>query len=304
MKARIAFILFFKHIPHNKNPMKGVKTASSRPMGVFVPVLPLFEKGLFMMWKSCFAALVFLVFFSGSARAHFGMVIPSTPVVEDQDGATVTVAFSFSHPMEAVGMTLVKPRAVQVVVDGKAEDIGAALEAAEIMGHGGWEARYTVKRPGVYAIVMEPEPYWEPAEDCFIVHYAKTYIAAFGEGEGWDEPVGLKTEIVPLTRPFGNYAGNVFQGRVMLDGKPVPNAMVEVEYYNRDGAYGAPNGYMVAQVVQADGDGVFTYGVPFAGWWGFAALNGSDEKMVYEGEGKDVELGAVLWAEFVAPVVR
>lgn len=71
---------------------------------------------------------------------------------------------------------------------------------------------------------MEPQPYWEPAEDCYIVHYTKAYVAAFGEEEGWDEPAGLKTEIVPLTRPFGNYAGNVFQGQVLLNGKPVPGA--------------------------------------------------------------------------------
>ena len=40
-------------------------------------------------------------------------------------------------------------------------------------------------------------------------------------------------EIIPLTRPFANYSGNIFQGRVLLDGKPVPGAEVEVEYYNR-----------------------------------------------------------------------
>ena len=250
------------------------------------------------------AASMAMVALSGPALAHFGMVIPSTPVVEEQEDATVTVALSFSHPMETVGMPLVKPKAVQVIVDGAAEDIGGKLQPAAVMDHDAWSVRYTVKRPGVYAIVMEPEPYWEPAEDCFIVHYTKTYIAAFGEGEGWDEPTGLKTEIVPLTQPFGNYAGNVFQGRVMLDGKPVPNASVEIEYYNRDGKYAAPNEYMVAQTIKTDDNGVFTYGVPFAGWWGFAALNTADETLPHEGEAKSVELGAVLWAEFVSPVTR
>ena len=61
---------------------------------------------------------------------------------------------------------------------------------------------------------------------------------------------------------------------------------------------------MVTQVVRADADGVFTYGIPFAGWWGFAALNTSDKKMSYKGKQKDVELGAVVWMEFVAPSVR
>jgi cobalt/nickel transport protein len=251
-----------------------------------------------------FAAFFLLFAFSGQAKAHFGMVIPSTPVVEDQGGATVTVELSFSHPMELDGMPLAKPKAVQVIVDGRAEDVGATLQAVKILDHDAWKLQYTVKRPGVYAIVMEPEPYWEPAEDCFIVHYTKTFVAAFGEGEGWDEPTGLKTEIIPLTRPFGNYAGNVFQGRVMLDGNPAPNAEVEVEYYNRDGKYAAPNEHLVTQVVKADVNGVFTWGIPFAGWWGFAALNTADEQMEHDGELKDVELGAVLWAEFVSPVLK
>lgn len=272
---------------------------------VFAPAWTLWYVGRNdIMRKSWLAGVLIMLGLSGPALAHFGMAIPSTPVVEEPEDAAVTVELSFSHPMEAVGMPLSRPRAVRVVVDGETEDIGASLRATRIMGHDAWAVGYTVKRPGVYAFVMEPEPYWEPTEDCFIVHYTKTYVAAFGEEEGWDEPVGLKTEIVPLTRPFGNYAGNVFQGLVLLDGKPAPNAMVEVEYYNRDGKYAAPNEYMVTQTIKTDANGVFTYGIPFAGWWGFAALNTATEKMAWEGEDKDVELGAVLWAEFTAPILR
>jgi len=56
-------------------------------------------------------------------------------------------------------------------------------------------------------------------------------VTAFGDDEGWDREVGLKTEIVPLSKPYGLYAGNVFQGMVKLDGKPVPFCEAEVEYY-------------------------------------------------------------------------
>ena len=145
---------------------------------------------------------------------------------------------------------------------------------------------------------MEPKPYWEPAEDCFIVHHTKTVVTAFGDDEGWDEEIGLKTEIVPLSKPFGLYAGNVFQGIVKLDGKAVPYAEVEIEYYNKDGKLKAPTDYMVTQTIKADQNGVFTYAAPKAGWWGFAALNPSDKKMKYNGKEKDVELGAVIWVKF------
>ena len=254
------------------------------------------------MWKTLVLSCT-LVFASASfALAHFGMVIPQTQIVTEKKEATVPLQISFSHPMEMRGMPMAAPKAFKVISNGKTEAV--PVQPTKVMDQDAWKASYTVKRPGVYQFVVEPEPYWEETEDCFIIHYAKTYVAACGEEEGWDEPAGLKTEIIPLTRPFGNYAGNVFQGQVLLNGKPVPNAEVEVELYNKDKAYTAPNDYMVTQVIRADANGVFTYGIPFAGWWGFAALNTSDTKLNHNGQPKDVELGAVLWAEFVDPIKK
>ncbi|MCK5014003.1 MAG: DUF4198 domain-containing protein, partial [Candidatus Omnitrophica bacterium] len=111
----------------------------------------------------------------------------------------------------------------------------------------------------------------------------------------WDDEIGLKTEIVPLTRPFGIYAGNVFQGIVKVNGKPAPFSEVEVEHYNEKGIYSAPKGSFVTQVVKCDGNGVFTYAVPKAGWWGFAALNEDDKTIKHGEEEKSIEIGAVLW---------
>ena len=254
------------------------------------------------MFRTLPLCLVMIFCFSSAALAHFGMIIPSSDIVMEKKDASIALALSFSHPMEMVGMPLAAPASFKVFTDGEALELKDSLKPATIMNHPSWTAEYVVKRPGVYQFVMEPTPYWEPAEDCFIVHYTKTVVAAFGEEEGWGSPLGLKTEIVPLTRPFGNYAGNVFQGQVLLDGKPVAGADVEVEFYNKDGKHEAPNDYMITQVVRTDVNGVFAYAVPFAGWWGFAALNTASEKMDHEGAPKDVELGAVLWTRFVDPV--
>lgn len=244
------------------------------------------------------ASVFFLLLLSDGAFAHFGMVIPSDSMVMQGDKREVTLTISFSHPFEMAGMDMVKPKACGVFFNGGKRSLLGSLKKAKVMGHGAWTVNYKINRPGLYTFYVEPEPYWEPAEDCYIVHYTKTVVAAFGEEAGWDEPVGLKTEIVPLTRPFGLYAGNVFQGIVMLDGKPVPHAEVEIEYYNQDQKAEAPTDYMVTQVVKADPNGVFTYAAPKAGWWGFAALNTAAEKLKHEGEDKDIELGAVLWVEF------
>ena len=253
------------------------------------------------MWKSCAFGLCLIFGSATAAFAHFGMVIPSESMITEKKDAKLELELTFSHPMEMQGMPLVRPQTFQVVTNGAVTDLKPDLQAAQINGHEAWKAGYTVKTPGVYQFVMVPAPYWEPAEDCYIVHYTKTYVAAFGDEEGWDAPAGVKTEIIPLTRPFGNYAGNVFQGQVLLDGKPVPGAEVEVEFLNKDKKYKAPNEYMVTQVLRADKNGVFTYGVPFPGWWGFAALNTSKDKLDHDGAPKNVELGAVLWAQFLAP---
>jgi cobalt/nickel transport protein len=236
----------------------------------------------------------FIIISAGSAVAHFGMVIPSDSMVMQGENKTITVTLSFSHPFEGEGMELVKPAVFGVMANGKKLDLLKSLSKTEVMGHTAWEIPYTIKQPGVYMFYMEPQPYWEPAEDCHIVHYTKTVVTAFGDDEGWDEEIGLKTEIVPLSKPYGLYAGNVFQGIVKLDGKPVPFCEVEVEYYNKDGKAHAPTNYMVTQTIKADMNGVFTYSAPGAGWWGFAALNTSDEKI----KGKDVEIGAVIWVRF------
>ena len=234
-----------------------------------------------------------------TAMAHFGMLIPSDSMVMQGDSRTISLVLSFSHPFEGVGMELVKPQEFGVMTDDKKQNLLGSLKETKVMGHSAWKADYAIKRPGAYLFYMVPKPYWEPAEDCFIVHYTKTVVAAFGDDEGWDKEIGLKTEIIPLSKPFGLYEGNVFQGIVKLDGKPVPYAEVEVEYYNKDKKAKAPTEYMITQTIKADRNGVFTYAAPEAGWWGFAALNTSDQKMKHDGQEKDIELGAVIWVKFL-----
>ncbi len=253
------------------------------------------------MKKACIikVLIVFsMIIQSGIAMAHFGMVIPSDTMVMQGENKTVSLKLSFSHPFEMVGMPLVSPKAFGVVLNGKSSTLLGALQQTKIMDQSSWSIDYTVKRPGVYIFFMEPEPYWEPAEDCFIVHHTKTVVTAFGDDEGWDAEIGLKTEIIPLSKPFGLYAGNVFQGIVKLNGKGVPYAEVEVEYYNESKKYHAPTDYMVTQTIKADQNGLFSYAAPLSGWWGFAALNEADYKIKHEGVDKNVEIGAVIWVKF------
>ena len=54
---------------------------------------------------------------------------------------------------------------------------------------------------------------------------------------------------------------------------------------------------MITQVIKADANGVFTYSMPKAGWWGFAALNEDEKKIKHNGKMYPVEIGAVIWVK-------
>lgn len=243
--------------------------------------------------------LSFLFFISlESGYTHFGMVIPSDNMVMQDESRTIDIHLSFSHPFEMIGMILEKPHQVILARDGKTTEIKDQLIPEDVMGFPAWKLNYGLKRPGAHIFAMVPKPYWEPSEDSFIIHYTKTVVAAFGDESGWDHEIGMKAEIVPLSRPFGLYSGNIFQGTVKKDGKPIPYVTVEVEYYNQDKKVISPNDYMITQTVKADQNGVFSYAVPKPGWWGFAALTESEDTIKMKGQDKAVELGAVIWVQF------
>ena len=250
---------------------------------------------LFLFSNLLFTSVSLSLLIPCIATAHFGMVIPSKNIVT-QDNKSVSLTLSFSHPFEGIGMPLKKPAAFYVVKDNEKIDLTNSLEETSVMEHLAWKITYPVKRPGIYQFVMEPSPYWEPSEDRFIIHYTKTIIPAFGIDDGWDSPAGTPIEIVPLLRPFGNYTGNTFAGRVLLHGKPVPNIEVEVEFYNQQQQYSAASDYHITQLIKTDNNGIFNFTCTRPGWWGFAALSTADYLLKSpRGQEKPVEIGAVLW---------
>jgi cobalt/nickel transport protein len=243
--------------------------------------------------------MALVVALAGAVQAHFGVIQPSGSMIMQGDNPNLELTLSFCHPFEQKGMVMAKPKAFGVKVGKEKMDLLNSLQETKVLEQQAWKTTFALKKPGIYTFYFDPAPYFEPAEDKYIIHQTKTYVAAFGAEEGWDAEVGLKAEIIPLTRPFGLYAGNVFQGVVKFKGKPLANADVEVEYWNADKKVTAPNDYFVAQVVKTDKNGVFTFAVPKSGWWGFAAL--AEEKNAIphsDGKKKNAEYGAVLWVQF------
>ncbi|MDZ4859369.1 MAG: DUF4198 domain-containing protein [Candidatus Hydrogenedentes bacterium] len=231
------------------------------------------------------------------ALAHFQVLIPSADFVSNPANAEVVLTIQFTHPMEGGPiMAMDAPKQFGVLADGKKHDLLTSLKPVTISGKTAFTAAYDVKQPGGHTFYIEPAPYWEPDENTYIKHYTKVLVGAFGSWSGWKEPVGFPVEIQPLTRPLGLWTGNVFRGVVIAKGKPVPGATVEVEYFNESKQVTPPNDAFITQTIETDANGVFTYGLPRAGWWGFAALIDGVETMPGpDGKPAGVESGALIW---------
>jgi cobalt/nickel transport protein len=238
--------------------------------------------------------LVWVLVTPSPVRAHFGTLIPDDDIVSQGESRSVRLQAMFMHPMEGSYMQMDRPASFGLLSRGKRVDLLPHAVERKVAEFSTWEVRYSITRPGDHIFYVEPVPYWEPAEGCFIVHYTKVVVGAFGLEDSWEKEIGLKTEIVPLTRPYGLWAGNVFTGIVKVSGRPVPFVEVEVEYLNTDGVSPPADPY-ITQVVRTDGNGIFTYAMPRAGWWGFAALTEDDRKISRDGKEYPVEIGAVIW---------
>ena len=230
------------------------------------------------------------------AFGHFQELVPDADVLPE--GGTVSLDLVFTHPMEGgPAMEMVRPERFGVLMDGETTDLLDALEGAPVDGRQAWRASHTLAEPGAAVFFVAPEPYWEPSEGKFIIHYTKVVVDSWASGDGWDAMVGLPVEIEPLVQPTGLWTGNLFRGIVRENGAPVPFAEIEVEYRN-DGSVGIPNEAFITQVIKADQDGVFAYALPRAGWWAFAALTEAAGTMTApDGTEAPVETGGLIWVK-------
>lgn len=236
-----------------------------------------------------------------TAQAHFLVLKPSTDIVEGSTAKKIKIEARFTHPMEGSPNMPFNPVKSGIFFNGKVLPIQwqkhliqAEPGSKKMVPY--YTAEVKLKRPGVYQFFIVPDYYFEPAEEKFIRQITKVVVEAYGVEEGWDRPVGLKVEIVPVSRPFGLWEGNTFIGRVYINGKPAPNTTVEVEYLNTKGIK-VPADAFITQTVKTDKDGYFYYTIPWAGWWGFSAIGEGGKRKYKDGKVYPVELDAVIWVK-------
>jgi len=238
------------------------------------------------------------------AEAHFQLIY--TPNANLEKPGEIPILLLFWHPFEnGHAMDMAKPNQFFVVTkDNKRTDLIDKLTPVTFKGKensaAAWQTKFPVRALGDYIFVLDPAPYWEPTENHFIHQITKAYVNLGEAPTNWDQPVGLPTEIVPLNKPTAIVAGSTFSGRVLTDGKPAADTEIEVEYLaaEPDLATLTPKKPTVSPppggtlVVHTDSNGVFTFGIPKAGYWGFSAVDAGPNKKFKD---KDQEEDAVIW---------
>lgn len=245
----------------------------------------------------------------GAAFAHVQVLTPAP-----SSGAACALDIRLIEHASQNGPVLVsgKPAALGVLVNQKKTDLLGSLQAKETGGKPAYAAAYTMKEPGAHVFYLTPAPYWEPAEEVMVTHFAKVIVNScpaklpteshmgWENWEGWDALAGLPVEIEPRVQCTSLWTGSEFVGRVLVKGKPAPNCRVEVEYLNEDGAVKLPDNSYLTHILKTNAEGNFSYVPVRAGWWSLTAIPETDET-AKNPEGKTVkaELGGVLWIRCV-----
>jgi cobalt/nickel transport protein len=254
------------------------------------------------------SALVALFAFASPAMAHFQMVY--TPESALEKGGELPLKLVFTHPFDAGHtMDMEAPLKFEVLHKGEVKDLTATLKPINwksLTNEGkAFETTHALRGMGDWVFALTPAPYFEAKEDGYIQQFTKMVVNAAGAPTDWDAEMGLPAEIVPLDKPYGLWAGNVFRGIVKGGGEPVPFAEIEVEFLNHEPdmaankfgekpAIVAPHESLAVQTIKADANGVFVYALPKAGWWGFAALGvGPEDKY----KDKELSQDAVIWVQ-------
>ena len=257
------------------------------------------------MTKQLLISITSSAILATSALAHFQMVY--TPNTALTKGKSIELRHVFTHPFaDEHTMDMGKQHDSKeftpveefyVINKEKKKDLKNTLKDITFKGNHNWAhayaSKYKARRMGDHVLIMQPAPYYESNEDVYIQQITKTIINVAGTPTDWDSELGLKAEIVPLTKPYAIWEHGSFTGIVKSNGKVVPNAEIEVEYLNRDvnlktntmgkNKIKAPQDSFITMSIKANKDGEFTFSIPKAGFWGFCALGvGSDKE--YKGK--------------------
>lgn len=235
--------------------------------------------------------------FLPAAGGHFGILLPEEASVRKGEG--VGLRYFSGHPFECQIVDTQPPERVQAVSPGGQTRVGLKTEPKQVdNGEGGKVTVQTMtfnpSERGDHWVVVTSPPRFDEHAGGFVQDELKVLVRV-QVTHGWENAVGQTLELVPLSRPYGLKPGHVFKVQARLDGKPLADAMVEIEKFNAKPPERLPEDEaLITQVVRSDVNGYVTCTLDEAGWWGLmvTAQVGTREK---DGKSWPVVRRGILW---------
>ena len=257
------------------------------------------------------AAMIWMGLLAGAAAAHFQVFWPQVEGCYGKPGEPVKWQYFWGHPFEMIIYDAQPPKFFVKTPLGKKEAVALKEiilpDQASGQARKAYELEYKPAAPGDYYLCLESQPYYIQEEKVFWQDFVKEVWHVMAQ-KGWDKPVGLEVELVPLTRPYGWPSGAVFKAQALFKGKPLKNAQVEIEKFN--GFYvpkdklpkdrmGEDNEPLMTRTLKTDNQGYLTCTLDTPGWW-VMGVSVEDGKKSHEGKPCPVEKRGCLWV-YVEP---
>jgi cobalt/nickel transport protein len=246
------------------------------------------------------AACLVLLGCVACADAHYNMLLPRAESV--RRGQEMELAYQWGHPFEHQLFDAPQPRKLMVLTPGgkKADILSLAQKQS-----GAEPVTYRVRLPaeerGDYLFGLVSAPIWMEEEQEFLEDCVKVVVHVQAQ-RGWDARLGLDFEFVPLTRPYGLSPGCVFQARALLAGKPLPDALVEIEHYNPQPPAALPGDEQITRAVKTDPNGVATCTLTEPGWWSVTAQHAEGTRE-HSGKAFPVRKRTTFWVFVGGPSI-
>ncbi|MGP1561520.1 MAG: DUF4198 domain-containing protein [Helicobacteraceae bacterium] len=241
-----------------------------------------------------------------------------TPQTLLDGGKTIEILSAVIHPytgkegldmgVQHSGKELLGVEEFYVVHKTIKEDLKKTLQPVKYNGEKksvkGYKASVRVKQLGDHLFVLKPAPFYSSIEGVYLQPITKLVVNVGAKPSDWGDELGLDAEIVPLSKPYGIWAGSSFSAMVKASGIPVPYASIDAEFLNYDIDLASlkpskPKTNQQNQAMQtiqfrADEDGKFTFFLPRAGWWAICAGGVGLKKSFKD---KELSQDACIWVQ-------
>lgn len=211
---------------------------------------------------------------------------------------------SLMYPYKYENTDLDMPQSLAVLEPAQKPDAGGIkLERRDLLGDieeiryldkKAWGINLALSRPGANHLTLETKPWWDEENKLYRQYQVKSPILTGDVDTGWDIPLGLELEILPLTRPFGLSAPCLFSAAVYQDSKPVPGILVRAGHINEE-RLAAPTPWHESLTVRTNANGEFSVIFNRPGWWYCEASQEREPLKSPEGEFSPLLFATVFW---------